>query len=190
MNMKEIIFPDLPDGSTLHPYPIIRKNGIVSACGGEMSLFVRNGQLLCLENDWVDYYSDGGRQPIARIFDYFTGEGREENTPVGGDGPLFYSAFCEGERVFVFATLGNCVYQYMSEDLKAWTRRRILTFPDNFTLFNTAVCRGDDGYRMAIEGGYVKGKEKPISSMPPAIRATHGAGLRVKRSMTVRSMNF
>ena len=68
--MKEIIFPDLPEGSTLHPYPMIRKNGIVSSCSGEMSLFVRNRQLLCLENDWADYYSDGDRKPFARIFDY------------------------------------------------------------------------------------------------------------------------
>jgi len=164
--MQEIIFPHLSPDDVLHPYPVIQKNGIISNIGGEMSLFVRNGQLMCLENLWSGKDGDGKSQPCARIFDYFTGEGKTENAPVGGDGPLFYSAFGEGERVYVFATQKNCVYRYVSDDLQTWKKSLVLTFPDNFTLFNTAVCRGEDGYRMAIEGGCAEGKENPYIGVP------------------------
>jgi hypothetical protein len=123
-------------------FPKLIKSGAVSRYCGESTPFVRRGRLLLLENLW------DGDAPRALIRDYFTGEAL---ALTGGDGTRFYSAYCENDRVYVFATKDNAVYRYVSDDLVSWQKQAVLSFPDSFELFNTSVCKGPDGYRMAVE---------------------------------------
>ena len=136
--MQEIRFPT--QRSKLNGPPVITKNGIITSHGSEMSLFVYRGRLM---------YLDAGH---CCVTDYFTGE---VHAPVPDTmGTYFMQGFCENDTVYAFATKANSVYCFVTEDLEHWSAGEVvLTFPDNFELFNTAVCRGDHGYVMAIECG-------------------------------------
>ena len=100
--MNEIRFPKI---ERLQGTPNIVKSGILTSCGGECSVFVRRGQLLRLENEWSGF--DGVQGPCAVLRDYFTGE---LLAVVGSGEAMFYSAFCENARVYVFATQKNSIF--------------------------------------------------------------------------------
>ena len=145
--MREIIFPSV---SEIKGQPTIKKNGIIYPKGSEMSVFVHEGRLKYLVNHWYDFGENLGS---ATVGDYIT---REECEPFGGESG-FYSVYCENDIAYVFGTNKNNVYRYVSKDLINWSEGEIvLTFPENFKLFNTAVCKGDDGYIIAVECGYAK----------------------------------
>ena len=145
--MKEI---NLSVHDTMRAFPRLKKSGAVSAYCGECTPFVWQGRLMLLENLW------GEGDPRAVIRDYFTGE---YGPCFGGDGTRFYSAYCEDDRVSVFATKENVVYRYVSSDLITWEKQPVLSFPESFELFNTSVCRGPDRYMMAVECAW-KGQSK------------------------------
>ncbi len=131
---------------SLKKFPQLKKTGVISPNDGETTPFIYKGRLLRLENQWSDH--KGLPSPCAVIDDYFT---NEELCCLGGDRARFYSAYCENDRVYVFATLDNKVYRYVSDDLVTWTSSVVLTMPESFELFNTSVCKGDGKYMMAIE---------------------------------------
>lgn len=149
--MNEIRFPAV---EKLQGAPKIQKSGIISACGGECSVFVRNGRLLRLENEWDGF---GGLEgPCAVIRDYFTDE---VLSVFGGDGTMFYSAYCEEESIYAYATRDNVVYCYKTNNLSDWERSIAVVFPESFRLFNTAVCRGEGIYMMAVEAAAADNKD-------------------------------
>ena len=135
---------------SMHAFPGLRKTGAISRYGGECTPFVYKGRLMLLENLWEEPY------PAAVIREYFSDD---YGAPFGGDGTRFYSAWCENDVVYVFATKDNTVYRYTSADLRTWEKRAVLSFPENFELFNTSVCRGPDRYMMAVECAW-KGQSK------------------------------
>ena len=137
--MREI---NLAGRDHMGAFPALKKNGAISCGGGECTPFVWKDRLMLLENFWEP------GEPWAAVRDYFSDK---YSAPVGGDGPRFYSAYCENDRVYVFATKDNVVYRYTSDDLVSWEKQAVLAFPDAFELFNTSVCRGPDRYMMAVE---------------------------------------
>lgn len=141
--MHEIRFPEIEH---LEGPPEIRKSGIISSCGGECSVFVWQGRLMRLENQW-DGFGDIS-WPCAVVRDYFTDE---PFIPFGSEGAKFYSCYCENDCVYAFATQDNKVFCFTSQDLLHWKQSVAVVFPDNFRLFNTAVCKGDGCYMMAVE---------------------------------------
>lgn len=144
--MREINFLEKKEGKK---FPAVKKMGVISPNGGEVTPFIYKGRLMLLENFWEGYREMEGT--CAAICDYFT---RKFYAPIGGDGAKFYSAYCENDRIYVFGTLENRVYRYVSDDLINWTGSVVLEFPDNFELFNTSVCKGDGTYMMAVECGW------------------------------------
>lgn len=148
--MKEINY----FGKTfMKPFPKLTKTGAISSSGGEPSPFIFRDRFLRLE-------CVGGSR--ALIKDYFTSQ--PVSAKIGADGVHFYSAYCENDTVYVYGTKRNQIYRYVSSDLQNWTESMVLEFPDNFSLFNTAVCKGDGKYMMAIEAswkGMAFGKEDP-----------------------------
>ena len=148
--IREIRFP--PVGPLNGP-PAIRKSGIISPSGGEMSVFVRKGVLMRLQNH-------GGGFVVSRY------EVNDFGTVYGRPGPYFYQAYCEGERVHVYATEKNHVFRWVSDDLTHWEESHVLDFPENFRLFNTAVCRDETGYVMAIEARAADDGEHPGEWLP------------------------
>lgn len=142
--MTEIKFPQT---QTVVGPPEIKKSGILSPHGGEASVFVWKGKLMMLENRW-DGYGDC-KDPCAIILDYFTGE--VVSTPVASDRAKFYSCYCEDDRLYVFATRHNKIHCYITQDLLHWEDTIPVRFPVNFQLYNTAVCKGDGCYMLAVE---------------------------------------
>ena len=155
--MREI---NLSAHDHMRAFPKLQKNGAISVNGGECTPFVWQNRLMLLENLW------GEGEPRAVIRPYFSDA---YGAPFGGDGTRFYSAYCENDVVSVFATKENVVYRFVSADLVFWEKKAALAFPENFELFNTSVCKGPEGYRMAVEcawKGQSKGDEKNLVGNP------------------------
>ena len=133
--MKEINI--IPTDRLAGP-PEIKKSGIITAHGSEMSLFIYRGRLM---------YLDASN---CCVTDYFT---KQEYAPIPDKkGTYFMQAFCDNDVVYAFATVNNLVYCFSTEDLEHWTEGKVvLEFPQNFELFNTSVCKDEHGYKMAIE---------------------------------------
>ena len=158
--MKEINYSNR---SEMKKFPVLKKNGVIS-WGGETTPFVWRGKLMLLENYWEGFGGTPG--PCAVVHDYFT---RAAHAPFGGDGARFFSAYCENDTVYAFATLENRVYRYVSADLDRWTRTTVLELPDMFELFNTSVCKGDGEYMMAMEcawKGHSHGEGRNLAGNP------------------------
>lgn len=69
----------------------------------------------------------------------------------------FFSGYCENDVLYAFATYlpespeaGGTATMFRSEDGINWTETKLFSRP-GWRLFNTSVCKGPDGYRMAIE---------------------------------------
>ena len=135
--MREIIFPSVTE---IKGPPVIRKNGIITDHGDEMSLFLYKRQLM---------YMDAGH---LRCTDYFTGKAHE---PIpDAKGTYYLSVFCENDTVYAFASRENCIFRFVTRDLDHWTEGQVVCrFPENFELFNTSVCKDAEGYMMAVEAG-------------------------------------
>ena len=153
--MREINFLERKQAKK---FPVLKKQGVISSNGGETTPFIYKGKMMRLENFWGGFQDMKG--PCAAICDYFT---NDYYAPIGGDGVRFYSAYCEDDIVYVFGTLQNRVYRYVSEDLIKWTGSVVLEMPDNFELFNTSVCKGNGKYMMAIECAWA-GQSKGLSN--------------------------
>lgn len=136
--------------------PVIRKLGVVGkAC--EMTPFVWKGRLVRVEVDSVR------TDPVKDIFKWFF-QIRDVETnkcyPPFGEGAHFCSAYCEDDIVYVFGSTeradgscgGDSIVMYRSCDLNHWEANTVIANP-GWTLWNTSVCKGPDGYRMAIEVG-------------------------------------
>lgn len=159
--MKEINY----DASTKmpKPFPKLRKNGLISPNGGEMSVFEYRGKLMLLENCWGG--SGGYPGPCAVIREYFDDGIRYP--PFGERTDYFYEACAEGETVHVFAADRHRIWHYSSDDLTHWDRRIAVLFPENFKLHNTAVAKDGEGrYVMAIEAAAADGPEGTPRAVP------------------------
>ncbi len=148
--IREIRFPSV---KPLKGPPIIKKSGIISPSGGEMSVFVWKGKLMHLQT-----HSPGFVVTPYEVNDFSRVYGRK--------GPYYYQAFCEGDRVYVFATEKSHVFRWVSDDLTHWEESHVLDFPENFYLYNTAVCRDEQGYVMAIEAHAAEDEAHPGERVP------------------------
>ncbi|MBR5528426.1 MAG: hypothetical protein IKV97_05420 [Clostridia bacterium] len=87
-------------------------------------------------------------------------------TPEFAPDHSFGCCYAENGTMYVHGTRGpgggNILDVFISKDLVTWESRKILEFPEDIMLFNTSVCKGPDGYIMAIEIG----GENPIVGKP------------------------
>lgn len=67
----------------------------------------------------------------------------------------FGSCICEDGVMYVHGVEGSgggtVLNTFVSTDLKHYEKHKALEFPEDISLFNTSVCKGKDGYVMAIE---------------------------------------
>lgn len=83
----------------------------------------------------------------------------ETNKEVGNPfafGNAFGCAYEENGVMYTHGVGGNgapCNYidVYWSSDLCEWQTQRAVTLPDGFNIYNTSVCKDDNGYLMTIE---------------------------------------
>lgn len=146
---------------TMLDAPVIRKLGVI-ALAGEMTPFIRNGRLYRvetnLEGDPKTFIFKGS----FTIKDTVTGA---ETKPVG-EGWHFFSAWCDGgDDICVFGTNeqknriwgGDTIRMFRSSNLFEWSETDII-HREGWLFYNTSVCRGRDGYVMAIEAGSPRDK--------------------------------
>jgi len=68
----------------------------------------------------------------------------------------FVSAFVNGDEMNIFATVNTNkewtdIHRFWSTDLKMWKQEKVISREGDGQLFNTSVCRDDQGYVMAYE---------------------------------------
>lgn len=127
--------------------PVITKLGVVSA-NGEMTPVVYKDRLCLIRTASVRpgcqcaQFYDCADQKILSSF---------------GEGLEFFSGYEENGTLFAFGTYkgekdGKCdhISMFRSEDGLNWSETVLFERPE-FRFWNTSVCKGPNGYRMAIE---------------------------------------
>ncbi len=93
--------------------------------------------------------------PLGKACFRFVNIATGEATTPFAEGQHLGSAYTENGRMYVYSvgTWGaDAVQVYWSDDLKTWETQEALKLP-GWTIFNNSVCKGPDGYTMAIEIG-------------------------------------
>ena len=162
------------------PAPLIRKLGAIKP-GMEQTPVVWKGRFTLVESMTPDEVCNC---QYIRVRDEATGQ---VSAPFGKE-YYFASAYAEGETLYVFATCrwddrpltmydsedeggwhdprgGHTVRMFKTTDLVNWEEKDILTCPEK-RLWNTSVCKGEDGYRMAVEVRAEPGYENEIIGVP------------------------
>lgn len=160
--------------------PVIRKLGAVKS-GMEQTPVVWGGELYLVESMTADevcphQYIRVRHEKTNRVCAPF------------GEEYYFASAYAEGDTLYVFATSrfddrpltmylsedsetwhdprgGHTVRMFTTRDLVHWEQQDILHCPDR-RLWNTSVCRGGDGYVMALEVSANPGRDDPAVGVP------------------------
>jgi alpha-L-fucosidase len=87
----------------------------------------------------------------------FTDMETGESTPDFALNHSFGCAHIEGGKAYVHGVYGpgggNRLDAFWSDDLVHWESKVIFDLPEGWSLFNTSVCKGPDGYIMTIEIG-------------------------------------
>lgn len=161
--------------------PVIRKLGAVYPSGMEQTPFIWRGEMYLAESMEADGICDS---QYIRIHNLKT----DEVSPPFGQNYYFASAYSENGMVYVFATSrfddgaltmyqsddpakwhdprgGHTVRMFISSDLEHWETRDVITCAGR-RLWNTSVCRGEDGYVMAIEASSLPGENDPAVGVP------------------------
>jgi len=142
----------------------IKKLGTLKPHFVETTPFVRGGRLYNFE--WVrsDAWAHNGRKEgYYHIVDMET---FEESKPFGY-GHAFGCCYEENGTVYVHGVQGNegwtnKIDVLWSDDMENWNCKLALEMPYGLYVFNTSVCKGPDGYIMAIEVGTRESKH-PIA---------------------------
>ena len=137
--------------------PIV-KHGTIAIGVVETTPVVWEGRLLRFE--WVRNHGWGKVKSVTREVGCYRFVDMETNCPVGAEFALDHSFGCcyaEDGVMYVIGTRGpgggQVLDLFVSRDLVTWEEREILSFPADISLFNTSLCRGEDGYMLAIEIG-------------------------------------
>ena len=143
---------------TLPPRKTMVKKGTLDIDIVESTPVVWQGRLLRFE--WIrdERFGSGyyGNKEGCCYF-RFTDMETEEVTPPFARNFSFGSAHAEDGVMYVYGVLGgsggNDMYVFRSTDLVNWESKKILEYPSAVTVYNNSVCKGADGYYMAIELG-------------------------------------
>lgn len=142
----------------LPPRKCMVKKGTLDIDIVEITPVVWKGRVLRFE--WIrnrkfgsGYYGN----TEGRCYSRFTDMETEAHTPPFAYDFSFGSAHVEGDTMYVYTVYGessgHVLSVFWSKDLENWENQEILRFPDNVDVFNNSVCKGRDGYYMAIELG-------------------------------------
>ena len=135
----------------------LQKRGTIAVAVVEATPVVWKGELLRFEwmrnNEW-----DTAKVNI-RTEGFYHFVHMETNVPTPGFAydHAFGCCHVEDEIMYVHGVRGpgggNVLDAFWSSDLVHWQEKEILRLPEDVKIFNTSVCKGDDGYIMAIEIG-------------------------------------
>ncbi len=152
----------------------IEKIGTIKPYYVEATPFVWHDELLIFEwvrsDEWTHNGNEKGYYHIVRA------ETDEEITAFAED-HAFGCCYEENGTVYAHGVRGssgwtNQIDVFWSDDLVHWQMRPALTVPEDMCVFNTSVCKGPDGYVMAIEVGTVNGSHPVIGCNYSIVFAT------------------
>jgi len=135
----------------------MKKLGTVKISTVETTPVVWEGRLLRFE--WVRNSEWGKNGGVTREVGCYHFVDMSDESSLGefADDHSFGCCIAEGGKMFVHGVRGggggNVLDTFVSSDLKSWEQSVALTFPEDIKLYNTSVCKGPDGYIMAIEIG-------------------------------------
>ncbi len=148
------------------PVKQLKKLGTVKIGVVETTPVVWKGDLLRFE--WVRNSNWCHIDTIAREVGcfHFVNMANEEPTPEFAEDHSFGSCIVEDDTMFVVGTRGpgggNVLDMFWSKDLENWEEKRdAIVFSEDLNVYNTSICKGPNGYVMAIELG-AGGKPHPI----------------------------
>lgn len=131
--------------------PVIKKLGTIDCDIVEATPIVFKGKLYRFEYIRTNYKPNKTGDSYFRFIDVASGK----PTPSFATGYHLGSANVEGDTVYVYGVKAwgaSDIVVFWSKDLKAWESSTALTTP-GWTIFNTSVCKGRNGYVMAFEIG-------------------------------------
>lgn len=149
----------------LKDYNLVLKEGACSPCKsmvkkGTLDINIVETTPVVWENrlwrfEWIRHSEWGG--PGNYGYYRFTNMETDESTPLFAENHSFGCAFIEGDMAYVHGVYGNGggnrLDVYWSKDLTNWESKIVFELPEEWSLYNTSVCKGADGYIMAIEIG-------------------------------------
>lgn len=102
--------------------------------------------------EWYRNWKVGRRAGWYHFVDMETGD----KTAPFAHSYAFGAAYTENDTMYVVGTKfwgANVIDMFVSKDLTSWETYNVLTLPENWECYNTSLCKGKDGYVMAIEIG-------------------------------------
>jgi hypothetical protein len=139
-------------------HPKIVKKGTIAVGVVESTPVVWKGRLMRFE--WLHgraWANENNKIGIEEGCFHFVDMETNEYTQPFAIGYSFGCAHVENEKMYVFGTrgdaAGHAIDTFVSTDLVSWEKIGELEVPDEFTIYNTSVCKGKDKYVMAIEMG-------------------------------------
>ena len=147
-----------PQPQSLGERPLIKKLGTVDCGLLECTPIVFRDRLYRFESVRNDYRK-GFCPPEKRFqgpghYFRFIDEASGAPTPAFARECHLGCAVVRDDTMFVFGNVGaggKTIRVFWSKDLQEWSDRPALTLPDSWKIYNTSVCKGRDGYVMAIE---------------------------------------
>ncbi len=120
----------------------------------ETTPVVWKGRLLRFE--WMRKSNEYGYPTNLKGYDYyqFVDMETEEATPEFGADHIFGCPYIENGIAYVYGVKalsdGNRIDMFWSDDLISWQTKTVFDLP-GLAFYNTSVCKGQDGYIMAVE---------------------------------------
>lgn len=135
----------------------MKKLGTVKINVVESTPVVWEGRLLRFE--WVRCSRWGGAGGVDREVGCYHFVDMETETTLYefAHDHSFGCCYAENGKMYVYGVRGDgggtVLDCFVSENLKDWECREILSFPSDIRLYNTSACKGDGKYMLAIEIG-------------------------------------
>jgi len=146
----------------------LKKKGTLQLGIVEATPVVWKGELLRFE--WIRNNSWGAVEGVTREIGCYHFVDMKTNIPTNdfAQDHSFGCCYEENGIMYVHGIKGpgggTVIDTFWSEDLINWHTKEALSFSDDIKLYNTSVCKGADGYIMAIEiGGTSKWVGKPFT---------------------------
>lgn len=133
----------------------LRKLGTIAIDIVESTPVVWKGRLLRFE--WKRNFNREHRDPTFTVgYYHFVDMETGEETPPFAHTYTFGSAYVENDTMYVVGGQKwgtNVLDIFISKDLVNWEKKNIISYPEGWEFYNTSICKGEDGYVMAIEIG-------------------------------------
>lgn len=135
----------------------LKKLGTVKISTVESTPVVWEDRLLRFE--WVRCSQWGKAGGVTREVGCYHFVDMADESSIGefADDHSFGCCYAENGKMFVHGVRGpgggNILDTFVSSDLKNWESSVAVELPEDVKIYNTSVCKGPDGYIMAIEIG-------------------------------------